>query len=97
LTELNVTYIDLVLVHWSHGNYSDVYKGLEIAYDQKLVRSIGVSNFNINEIETFMKTAKVKPAMNQTQIHPKNNQNELVDYCKKHDIAITGYSPLGTG
>jgi diketogulonate reductase-like aldo/keto reductase len=94
---MNFTYIDLVLVHWPQGNYSDVYKGLEDAYDQKLVRSIGVSNFHINEIETLMKTAKVKPAMNQIQIHPKMNQDELVDYCKKQDIAITGYSPLGQG
>jgi diketogulonate reductase-like aldo/keto reductase len=97
LTQMNFTYIDLVLVHWPQGNYSDVYKGLEDAYDQKLVRSIGVSNFHINEIETLMKTAKVKPAMNQIQIHPKMNQDELVDYCKKQDIAITGYSPLGQG
>jgi diketogulonate reductase-like aldo/keto reductase len=97
LTEMNITYVDLVLVHFPHGNYSDTYKGLEDAFEQKLAHSIGISNFNVHQIETLMKTAKVKPAMNQIQIHPKVNQDETVDYCKKHDIAITGYSPLGQG
>jgi diketogulonate reductase-like aldo/keto reductase len=48
-------------------------------------------------MENLMKTAKVKPAMNQIQIHPHLNQDDTIDYCKKHDIAVTGYSPLGTG
>jgi len=97
LTEMNITYVDLVLVHFPHGNYSDTYKGLEDAYEQKLARSIGISNFNVQQIETLMKTAKVKPANNQIQIHPKLNQDATVDYCKKNDITITGYSPLGSG
>ncbi len=97
LTEMNLTYVDLVLVHFPLGNYSDIYKGLEDAFEQKLAHSIGISNFGVKDIETLMKTAKVKPAMNQIQIHPKMNQDEIVDYCKKQDIAITGYSPLGLG
>ncbi len=97
LNEMNLTYVDLVLVHFPNGNYSDIYKGLEDAFEQKLAHSIGISNFNVQQIETLTKTAKVKPAMNQIQIHPKMNQDETVDYCKKHDIVITGYSPLGLG
>jgi len=97
LTQMNITYVDLVLVHEPQGNFSDVYKGLEDAYEQKLTRSIGISNFDVQHIETLMKTAKVKPANNQIQIHPKMNQDATVDYCKKNDISITGYSPLGTG
>jgi diketogulonate reductase-like aldo/keto reductase len=97
LTEMNLTYVDLVLVHFPHGNYSDTYKGLEDAFEQKLAHSIGISNLNVQQIETLMKTAKVKPAMNQIQIHPKMNQDETVDYCKKRDIAITGYSPFARG
>jgi len=97
LTEMNLTYVDLVLVHFPQGNYSDVYKGVEDAYEQKLTNSIGISNFDISQIENLMKTAKVKPAMNQIQIHPHLNQDDTIDYCKKHDIAVTGYSPLGTG
>jgi len=97
LTQMNISYVDLVLVHFPHGNYSDIYKGLEDAYHQNLTRSIGISNFDIKEIDTLMKTAKVVPAMNQIQIHPKLNQDETIEHCKKLNIAVTGYSPLGTG
>jgi diketogulonate reductase-like aldo/keto reductase len=97
LNEMNITYVDLVLLHFPYGNYSDIYKGLEDAFEKKLAHSIGVSNFGVRQIKILMKTAKVKPAMNQIEIHPNLNQDRTVDYCKKQDIAITGYSPLGSG
>ncbi|CAG2169953.1 unnamed protein product [Oppiella nova] len=100
LKELNTTYVDLVLVHWPlpFGRATaEVYKGLEDAYDNGMVRSLGVSNFKPQEIETLMKTAKVKPSMNQIRVHPGFNQDKTVDYCKKNNISVTGYSPLGTG
>ena len=97
LKQMNLSYIDLVLVHWPHEDWKAIYAGLEEAFDQKLVRSIGVSNFSPQNIEELMKTAKVKPAVNQINIHPTLNQDETVEYCKKHDIAVTGYSPLGVG
>jgi len=97
LTEMNITYVDLVLVHEPFGNSTGTYLGLEDAFNQKLTRSIGVSNFNGKQIDELMKVAKVKPAMNQISIHPKNNQDETVEYCKKQGIAVTGYSPLGIG
>ena len=94
---LNVTYLDLVLVHFPRDDYANTYKGLEDAYNQKLVRSIGISNFNKANIDHLMKTAKVKPAVNQIRIHPKYNEDDVVNYCKQLGIAVTGYSPLGTG
>jgi len=97
LTQMNVSYVDLVLVHFPHDNYSDTYKGLEDAFHQNLTRSIGISNFGVKEIDILMKTAKVVPAMNQIQIHPKMNQDETIAHCDKLGIAVTGYSPLGTG
>ena len=97
LKELNVTYLDLVLVHFPHGDYSNTYKGLEDAYNQKLVRSIGISNFNPSQIDHLMKTAKVKPAVNQINLHPTLNQDETVEHCNKLGISVTAYSPLGTG
>jgi len=97
LTQLNVTYLDLVLVHFPHDNYSDTYKGLEDAYNQKLVHSIGISNFNKAQIDTLLKTAKVKPAVNQINVHPTLNQDDTIAYCNSLNISVTGYSPLGTG
>jgi len=97
LKSLNVTYLDLVLVHFPHGDYAETYKGLEDAFNQKLVRSIGISNFDRAQIDHVLKTAKVKPAVNQINIHPKNNHDDTVNYSKQLGIAVTGYSPLGTG
>ena len=97
LKEMNLTYVDLVLVHFPWGDYQASYKGLEDAYNQKLTRSIGISNFGPGEIDKLMKTAKVKPANNQIQLHPKLTQDQTVEYCNKLGISVTGYSPLGTG
>ncbi|CAG2179898.1 unnamed protein product, partial [Oppiella nova] len=83
LNNLNVTYLDLVLVHWPQDNYTDIYSGLEDAFDQKLVRSIGVSNFGRNEINTLKKTWKVVPAVNQINLHPTLNQDDTVAYCNE--------------
>jgi len=97
LKQLNVQYIDLVLVHWHTDADLDIYKGLEDAFEQKLVRSIGVSNFNNQQVDALLKSAKVKPAVNQIDVHPKLNQDESIEHCNKLGIAITGFSPLGTG
>ena len=97
LKNFNLSYVDLVLVHFPHGDYANTYKGLEDAYNQKLTRSIGISNFNREQIDHLLKTAKVKPAVNQINIHPTLNQDDTVSYCNKLGISVTGYSPLGTG
>ncbi|CAG2114303.1 unnamed protein product [Medioppia subpectinata] len=97
LGKLQTTYVDLMLIHWPAGNVSDIYAGLEDAVDQKLVRSIGVSNFDAPALQALLKTARVKPAMNQIEIHPNTNQDETVALCQKEGVAVTGYSPLGTG
>jgi diketogulonate reductase-like aldo/keto reductase len=97
LKNLDTPYVDLMLIHWPEGNVSDIYAGLEDAVSQKLVHSIGVSNFEVKNLNDLLKTAKVKPAMNQIEIHPNKNQDETVDLCKKEGIVVTGFSPLGTG
>ncbi|CAG2175760.1 unnamed protein product, partial [Oppiella nova] len=97
LKKLNVTYLDLVLIHWPADADAEVYKGLEDAVDQKLVRSIGISNFNRGQIANLKKSWKVVPAVNQIDIHPTLNQDDTVAYCNELGISVTGFSPLGTG
>lgn len=100
LKQLNTSYVDLVLVHHPlpHARpTAEIYKGLEDAYNQKMVRSLGVSNFKPKEIEALIKLVDIKPSVNQIRIHPGFNQDLTVDYCKKNNISVTGYSPLSTG
>ena len=100
LKQLNTSYVDLVLVHYplAHARpTAEVYKGLEDAYNQSMVRSLGVSNFKPKEIEALIKLVDIKPSMNQIRIHPGFNQEQTVSYCKKNNISVTGYSPLSTG
>jgi diketogulonate reductase-like aldo/keto reductase len=59
------------------------------------VKSIGVSNFNIAQLKELIKTAGIKPAANQVELHPYLPQNDLVQYCKEEGIMMVAYSPLG--
>ncbi|XP_054160698.1 9,11-endoperoxide prostaglandin H2 reductase-like [Oppia nitens] len=100
LQKLNLTYLDLMLLHSPASDEINrqVWSGLEEAVQQKLVRSIGVSNFNIKQLETLLKTSpRIVPAINQVESHPQLNQQPLIDYCTKQGIHLTAYSPLGAG
>jgi diketogulonate reductase-like aldo/keto reductase len=59
-------------------------------------RAIGVSNFNISQLEKLCSFADIKPYCNQVEAHPWFPQKELLDYCKKNDIIFVAYSPLGS-
>ncbi len=67
------------------------------AKDEGLVRHVGVSNFSIPKLEELMKKTNRIPEMNQVELHPYLQQRELLEFCKKNDIHVTGYSPLGSG
>lgn len=58
-------------------------------------KSIGVSNFNIQQLEDVLANCEIKPVCNQFEVNPLFQNNELVDFCQKHDIVVVGYAPLG--
>jgi len=94
LRNLGTDYIDLYLMHWPvEGEYIETWKFMERLYEQKKVRAIGVSNFNIHHLETLKKSAKYMPMVNQIECHPLFTQVELREYCKKNDIQIMAYTP----
>ena len=95
---LGVDYLDLYLVHWPvNGKYIDTWKALEKLHQDGLIRSIGVSNFQVHHLETLFKSAKITPVVNQIEQHPYLVQKELRDFCIQHDIKIEAWSPLGRG
>lgn len=98
LKDLQVEQLDLLLVHWpSKKHFFATWKALEKLYDEKLVRAIGVSNFEIHHLEKLSTRANVKPAVDQLEIHPYFQQRALQNYLNEHQIAVEAWSPLGRG
>jgi diketogulonate reductase-like aldo/keto reductase len=75
---------------------SPTWRTLEKVYKAGKARSIGVSNFKISDLETLLKYAEIKPAINQVEIHPFLPNDELIQWCMSHDILPVAYSPLGS-
>jgi diketogulonate reductase-like aldo/keto reductase len=77
--------------------FLETWKALEeILHKSGRVRAIGVSNFTVSQLEELMRHASVAPAMNQVEFHPYLVQQPLLDYCRKHQIVLAAYSPLGS-
>lgn len=98
MDRLGVDYLDLYLIHWPvKGKFNDTWRALEKLLHDGLIRSIGVSNFQVHHLEALFQAAEIIPAVNQIEQHPYLLQKELRDFCAMHDIKIEAWSPLGRG
>lgn len=112
LHALDTEYIDLVIIHaprpWDEmqvdkvENYyfeenKQVWKAMEEAYKAGKVKAIGVSNFGVEDLESLLEDAKVKPMLNQIKYHIGSRDEELVQFCQENDMVVEAYSPIGTG
>lgn len=100
LKKLGLDYLDLYLIHWplpSQGKAVETWKALEKLYKDGRVRAIGVSNFKVHHLEEIIANCEIKPMVNQVEYHPRFNQSELHDFCKKHGIQLEAWSPLMQG
>jgi len=107
MQNLDIDYLDLYLVHapwpWDQigtncdkGN-QDVWRAMEEIYKSGRVKAIGVSNFNVHDLENVMKTATVKPMVDQIQYYIGFTEPKITEFAKKNDILVEAYSPLATG
>ncbi|OTA99455.1 hypothetical protein M426DRAFT_16412 [Hypoxylon sp. CI-4A] len=91
-------YVDLFLIHSPHAGPEKrklMWQALERLYEEGKAKSIGVSNFGIGHIEELKSFAEVwPPHVNQIELHPWNQQKEIVEYCEKNGIAVEAYCPL---
>lgn len=76
---------------------AETWSALEELVRLDKVRSIGVSNFTISHLQELLKVAKVKPVVNQVELHPYLPQPALLKFCEEHEIKVVAYSPLGSG
>ena len=106
LKKLGLDYVDLFLIHWPNPAMyrnrweqanAESWKAMEELYEAGKIRAIGISNFRQHHIEALMKTAKIKPMVNQIRLCPGETQDELVEYCRAQGMILEAYSPLGNG
>lgn len=79
---------------YSDFDYLDTWKAMENLVDLGLVKSIGVSNFNSEQVQRILDNCRIKPVTNQVECNATLNQKKLIQFCKERDITVTAYSPL---
>lgn len=75
---------------------SETWPVMEAMVGKGLCRNIGVSNFSVDKLKSLLKTAKLKPEMNQIELHPYLQQPAMLEFCRSHKIHLTAYAPLGS-
>jgi len=98
LERLGLSYVDLYLIHWpmpARDLIVETWKELETLKSEGLIRSIGVSNFRVEDLEKLASEGLTSPVLNQIELHPGLLQTELREYGKAHDIRIESWSPIG--
>ncbi len=97
LERLGVDQVDLYIIHWPQGGPTWAWPGMERAQQAGYARSIGVSNFSVEELGEVLSIAQAPPVVNQIQFSPFKYRRKLLDACEEHKVALEAYSPLGTG
>jgi alcohol dehydrogenase (NADP+) len=116
LSDLQLDYLDLYLIHWpvalKKGVFfpksgkdlisleelpvSETWEAMESLVDKGMCRHIGVSNFSTAKLKTLIDSARLKPEMNQIELHPYLQQPAMLDFCNNNGVHLTAYSPLGS-
>jgi 2,5-diketo-D-gluconate reductase A len=100
LARLGFDYVDLYLIHWpvpTEGRALDTWRAFERLYEEGRSRTIGVSNFRIEDLEQLEREAETQPTVNQIELHPHFPQADLRAWHGEHGIATEAWSPLAQG
>lgn len=97
LRRLGLEYVDLYIIHWPAGGATWAWPGMERARALGYARSIGVSNFDVDELTQVIAEGTVAPVVDQVQFSPFVYRRGLLESCGQRGVALEAYSPLGTG
>jgi diketogulonate reductase-like aldo/keto reductase len=97
LQRLGIEQVDLYLIHWPQGGPTWAWPGMERAHERGLARSIGVSNFGVDDLDAVIAAGNVPPAVNQIQFSPFSYRRALLEEGEEHEVVLEAYSPLTTG
>ena len=97
MKKLKTDYIDLMLLHQPFGDYYGAWKALEELYSEGKLRAIGISNFYPDRMVDIASFSKIKPMVNQIEIHPHFQQNAAKEWNEKYDIKLEAWAPFGEG
>ena len=108
LQSLGTDYLDVYLIHWPLPTPDmedkewkaldiETWKAMEELYEAGRIRAIGVSNFLPHHLHNLLQNCKIKPMINQVELHPGYMQHATVQYCKEHAVVLQAWSPVGRG
>ncbi len=99
LDDLQMDYVDLLLIHHPSDSvpFSETFEAFHKLYEAGSVKSIGISNFSIAQVEEACEVSELPICTNQVEYHVRRNRSELRDYCHARDVVMTAHRPLAVG
>lgn len=97
MKKLQTEYLDLVLLHQPFADYYGAYRALEEMYEAGKIRAIGISNFYPDRMVDIASFSRIKPMVNQVEIHPYNQQIDAKNWNDKYGVQMEAWAPFGEG
>ena len=95
LERLDIGYVDMMLLHHPDKNDVKAYKAMENFVESGEIRSLGLSNWYVDELTEFLPQINITPALVQNEIHPYYQENDVIPYIQNLGIVVQGWYPLG--
>lgn len=97
MRKLKTDYIDLMLLHQPFGDYYGAWRALEELYEDGKLRAIGISNFYPDRMVDIASFSKIRPMVNQVEVHPHNQQIIAKEWNEKYGLQLEAWAPFGEG
>ena len=95
LNKLDLGYIDMMLLHHPGDGDIEAYKVMEKYVESGKIRSLGLSNWYVDELKAFLPQVDITPALVQNEIHPYYQENDVIPYIQSLGIVVQGWYPFG--